>query len=182
MHARLTTALSSAALLVAVLGSTPVGQAAGRMILPSNSVGTAQLKPAAVTGTKIKNGTLTAAKFAAGQIPAGPQGDKGDSGAAGPVGPLGAKGYKGDPGATTVTRRVGFGGNAAAGESSVAIAHCLAGETRVGGGASETFASPGKPSVVTDVPNDGGNWYVEIRNDGAGGNVQAYAYILCASP
>jgi hypothetical protein len=99
MHAKLATALSATALLVALLGTTAIGQAAARMILPTNSVGTAQLKPSAVTGGKIKNGTLTAAKFKAGQLPAGSQGPKGDAGAQGPKGDAGAVGAKGDPGA-----------------------------------------------------------------------------------
>src|SRR6266511_3668127 len=46
------------ALVVAVLGSTPLGHAAAHMILPSNSVGSAQLTSNAVTGLKVKNGTL----------------------------------------------------------------------------------------------------------------------------
>jgi hypothetical protein len=110
MHAKLPTALSAAALLVALLGTTTLGQAAGRMILPDNSVGTAQLRPSAVTANKIKNGTLTAAKFKAGQFPAGAQGlagaqgPQGDAGAVGPNGdpgprgPTGDQGEKGDPG------------------------------------------------------------------------------------
>jgi hypothetical protein len=50
-------------------------------------------------GAKVKNGTLTAAKFKGGQLPAGPQGPKGDPGAQGP------KGDKGDPGAQGATAR-----------------------------------------------------------------------------
>ena len=80
MHAKLATALSATALLVALLGTTSIGQAAERMILPSRSVGTAQLQTAAVTAAKVKNGTLTAAKFKAGQLPAGLPGAKGDTG------------------------------------------------------------------------------------------------------
>jgi hypothetical protein len=99
MHAKLATALSATALLVALLGTTAIGQAAAQMILPTNSVGTAQLRPSAVTGGKIKNGTLTAAKFKAGQLPAGSQGPKGDAGAQGPKGDAGTVGPKGDPGA-----------------------------------------------------------------------------------
>ncbi len=80
MHAKLATALSATALLVALLGTTSIGQAAERMILPSRSVGTAQLQTAAVTTAKVKNGTLTAAKFKAGQLPAGLPGATGDTG------------------------------------------------------------------------------------------------------
>jgi hypothetical protein len=43
----------------------------------------------AVNSAKVRNGSLLAEDFAAGQLPAGPKGDKGDTG---------AKGDKGDPG------------------------------------------------------------------------------------
>src|SRR5262245_55203737 len=76
--------LAATALVVALFAATPVGQAAGRFALGKNSVGTAQLKKSAVTGPKVKNGSLMAADFKAGQLPAGP---KGDPGAQGPIGP-----------------------------------------------------------------------------------------------
>lgn len=72
------------ALLVALGG---VGVAATG--LPRNSVGNLQLKTNAVTSVKVKNGTLRAADFASGQLPAG---------APGPSGPRGPKGDKGDAG------------------------------------------------------------------------------------
>ena len=90
---KITTALAVAALVVAVLGTTPLGHAAGS-ILPRNSVGTVQVKKAAitsgklhtgsVTGAKVLDGSLTAADFKAASLPAGPKGDKGDTGATGP--------------------------------------------------------------------------------------------------
>jgi hypothetical protein len=104
---RTATILAATALVVAVFGSTPLGHAAGNLILARNSVGTAQLKKNAVTGPKIrknavtsvkvKNGTLLAADFKPSQLPAGPQGPKGDKGDPGVQGP---KGDKGDAGAT----------------------------------------------------------------------------------
>ena len=72
--------------------------------LPANSVATRHIKKDAVTGAKVKDGTLAAADFATGQLPAGgggapgpagkdgapgPQGPKGDTGPAGPAGPAG---------------------------------------------------------------------------------------------
>ena len=78
------TGLAALALLVA-LGGT--GYAAVSAVLPSNSVGTKQLKNNAVISTKVKNGSLKAGDFAPGQIPAGPAGPAGPSGAAGPAGP-----------------------------------------------------------------------------------------------
>ena len=70
------------ALLIA-LGGT--GYAA--LVLPANSVGTAQLKLNAVTSAKVKNGSLLRADFKAGQVPGGAAGPAGPAGAAGPAGP-----------------------------------------------------------------------------------------------
>ncbi len=76
--------------------------------LPSNSVGTTQLKKNAVTGAKLKrdaitgakvrNGSLLASDFQAGQVPPGPAGPQGPKGDAGPQGP---KGDAGPPGPVT---------------------------------------------------------------------------------
>lgn len=71
--------------LAVALGGT--GYAA--VVLPKNSVGTAQLKNNAVIASKVKDGSLRAADFAAGQIPAGPVGPAGPAGAAGATGPAG---------------------------------------------------------------------------------------------
>jgi hypothetical protein len=50
--------------------------------LPRNSVGTVQLKNNAVNSAKVKNASLRAVDFAAGQIPVGPQGPGRPAGAA----------------------------------------------------------------------------------------------------
>ena len=90
---KLTTIVAITALVMAVFGATPLGQAARRLVLPKNSVGAAQLKKSAVsgkklatnavsgakiakdavTGAKVKDGTLLAADLGAGQLPTGPQ-------------------------------------------------------------------------------------------------------------
>jgi hypothetical protein len=62
--------------LFVALGGT--GYAA--MKLPANSVGSAQIRKNAVTGAKVKDGSLLAQDFRAGQLPAGVKGDKGDKG------------------------------------------------------------------------------------------------------
>jgi hypothetical protein len=87
--------VAAAALIIAVLGTTPVGQAATNLILPKKSVGAVQLKRNAVTAAKVKDHSLRAADFGAGQLPAGP---KGDPGTAGPQGPQGATGPTGPRG------------------------------------------------------------------------------------
>jgi hypothetical protein len=111
MNTRLLLVLSATALVVAVFGSTPLGHAAGNLILARNSVGTAQItknavttpkiRKDAVTGVKVRDGTLLAADFKPGQLPAGPAGPhglKGDKGEQGPAGPQGATGPKGATG------------------------------------------------------------------------------------
>jgi len=65
--------------------------------LPANSVGSKQLKTNAVTGAKVKNGSLATADFG-GQLPAGATGATGAQGAAGPGGPAGPKGDTGAAG------------------------------------------------------------------------------------
>lgn len=104
---RLPLTISTVALLIAVLGSTPVGDAAQRLVLPKNSVGTAQLKRGAVVGSKVKPASLGAAHFKPGQLPQGP---------VGPAGPKGERGDKGDRGepATRLWARVNADGSLAA--------------------------------------------------------------------
>lgn len=68
--------------------------------LPANSVGTAQLKNAAVTSKKVRNGTLLAVDFKKGQLPRGPRGYEGEVGATGPTGAAGPQGPAGPAGAT----------------------------------------------------------------------------------
>ena len=103
LKTKLNTIIAVTALVVAVFGSTPLGHAAGRLVLPKASVGAGQLKANAVNGAKVKDGSLTAADFKAGALPAGPQGpkgDKGDTGAPGATGPQGEQGVPGTPGAS----------------------------------------------------------------------------------
>ena len=108
---RTATIIAVTALVVAVFGSTPLGHAAARMVLPKNSVGVAQIKTSAVTGAKVKNGTLMAADFKSGQLPAGPQGPTGSQGPKGDSGLQGPKGDKGDPGAQGIQGIQGLKGD-----------------------------------------------------------------------
>jgi len=65
-----------------VLSLAGTGVAAVELVVPRNSVGTAQLKNNAVVAAKVKAGSLLAKDFKTGQLPAGPP--------AGPAGPAGA--------------------------------------------------------------------------------------------
>src|SRR5688572_27918178 len=114
--------------LLTALGGTSV--AAGTAI-PRNSVGTPQLRAQAVTGAKVKNGTiatadvrdgtLTAADFLAGQLPSGPQGPKGDTGPQGNTGPQGDPGPKGEQGPSGVVMGAGAIGGGATPTSTAAF-------------------------------------------------------------
>ncbi len=101
MGNRANSALALTALVVAVGGATPIGEAAWNQVVPRGSVGTLQLKRNAVTSSKLApnsvrtgqvvNSSLLVEDFKPGQIPRGPKGDKGDRG---PTGPVGISGYE----------------------------------------------------------------------------------------
>ena len=82
--------VACAALLFSLTGA---GYAAG--VLGPNTVGTKQLKKNAVISSKVKNGSLLAADFKAGQLPRGPKGDPGAPGAPGAPGQQGPQGPQG---------------------------------------------------------------------------------------
>ena len=63
--------LALAALVVAALGFTGVGQAVRSAVLPAGSVGTVQLRANAVTGDKIRSGSITGADVKNGTVKAG---------------------------------------------------------------------------------------------------------------
>ena len=176
------TILSAAALAVAVFGATPVGYAAGRLILAKGSVGTAQLKKDAVTGPKVKNGSLTAADLKPGTLGAAPAGPKGDTGPKGDPGAQGPKGEKGDPGDRGPAGPAGISGHRVVlsngltlnpGKSASAIAVCPTGEKALGGGFQ---LSPGATATFSSTDANHETWIVTARNDAATqGWVQAVA-------
>jgi hypothetical protein len=77
-----------------IFGMTGAGYAAG--MLGPNTVGTKQLKKNAVISSKVKNRSLLAADFKAGQLPKGAKGDPGAPGAPGAPGQQGPAGAVGD--------------------------------------------------------------------------------------
>jgi len=78
--ARVSLFLSITALAVALLGVTPLGEAALEQVLPRGSVGTEQLKDGAVTAAKVKDRSLVVRDFRQGQLPRGPVGPQGPPG------------------------------------------------------------------------------------------------------
>jgi len=84
--------IASLALMVALAGTSYAAivipkNSVGTAQLKNNAVGTAQLKNSAVVASKVKKGSLKAVDFAPGQLPAGPAGAAGAAGPAGPAGP-----------------------------------------------------------------------------------------------
>ena len=107
--------------------------------LGKSSVGTKQLKRNAVTGAKVKDGSLGAADFKAGELPRGERGPAGERGA------IGERGLQGAPGATSVVvryaPRVGLKDPGEVGQS---LATCEPGEALTGGG----FDLEGEPEAI----------------------------------
>jgi hypothetical protein len=114
------------------------------VVLPKNSVGTAQLKQNAVTSAKIRNGTLLLGDFAASERGTlkgdpgaiGPRGEKGEAGPRGEKGDPGAKGsagLQGPPGVSGLTRV--YSGSPSTSSSKSHTAKCPPGKKLVGGGA-----------------------------------------------
>lgn len=182
MRDRFPLVLSITALVVAVLGVTPLGEAAYEAVVPENSVGDRQLKFGAVTteklrgdavtGAKVKNRSLRAADFAIGQIPvglAGPQGMKGDPG---------TNGANGKNGATKVVVRSLYLPN---GSGQVS---CNPGEVATGGGVSpdskyDKVATVNEPTTNAGTPNGWKGW---ITSKYASAPAPGTVYVVCASP
>src|SRR3954470_2457502 len=122
-HMTFANVVSMMALFVA-LGGTSYAVAK----LPKNSVGSKQIKKNAVTGSKVKNGSLKKGDFAAGSLPVGAQGAQGLPGA------KGDKGATGTFGAITVqfTEAAADLGN---GLEVSLDAQCPDGQIAIGGGA-----------------------------------------------
>lgn len=142
MRERLPIVLSATALVVAVLGSTPVGEAAKNLVVPRNSVGTLQLKNGAVTTAKLRSGAVTSAKVANFSLRAidfrGAQLPQGPAGPAGPAGPQGPPGVSGLQAVYTT-------GAASSTTTRTQTASCPTGKQAVGGGATIL------PANVADV-------------------------------
>ncbi|CAB4962822.1 unannotated protein [freshwater metagenome] len=148
--------LTAGLALFVALGGTSMAAAS----LAKNSVGTAQLKPAAVktsdvaanaiTSVKVKDGSLVKGDFKAGELPAGAQGPQGAKGDTGAPGEPGAKGDTGAPGAPGANGTNGVSGYeivlsdpvlVADGASGLATASCPAGKVATGGGVTLNLSS-----------------------------------------
>lgn len=166
MSTKLPVVLSTTALLVAVLGTTPLAAVAQNAAFPRNSVGSAQLKRNAVSPAKLApnavrtghvlNGSLLLADFKRGQIPQGPKGDPGDRGERGEKGERGEQGPPGLTGYEIVTVTV----TATTTNTVTAEVPCPAGKRVVGGGIKGTWTWGSGPYLYGSHPNDAGTGWV----------------------
>ena len=141
MRNRWPVVFSITALVVAVLGATPVGEAALNA-LPRASVGPLQLKANAVTSVKVKNGSLLRADFRAGQIPAGP------------AGPAGAQGAPGTSGLQTVFTTSPINSTA----TRTLTATCPSGKTALGGGVAVTPTTASEVAITASYLANSTTW------------------------
>jgi hypothetical protein len=182
MRGRLSLALSITAVLIAVLGSTPVGEAARDLVAQRPTIGTPQLKNGAVTTPKLKNNAVTSLKVLNGSLlPADfkpgslPSGATGPAGPAGPTGPTGAAGPTGPPGlsgvvvvtANDTVNPSSFGGVQAA---------CPAGKVPIGGGVNTANLNF---TITTSRPESGG-WGGRAYNS-SGSALGMTTYAVCAT-
>ena len=181
MRHRLPLIFSTTALLVAVLGVTPLGEAAYNAVVPKNSVGTLQLKRNAVTSSKLAPNTVRTGQivdaslltddFKPGQIPQGPKGDKGSKGDRGPAGPVGISGYE------IVRKSVVVPPNT----NSAAQAVCPSGK-KVLGGAASVQGVPTGVSIHTQVTQGGSSSsYDAIFTNTSATARQLNATAICAT-
>ena len=168
--------LALAALAVAALGFTGVGEAVRSAVLPPGSVGTAQLRNNAVTAEKIRSGAVTGADIKNGTIKAGDL-------AAGTI----------PPGTAFVVRRL-TKNITTLGEHQLLIP-CDEGQVPVGGGGgflstttTDYIGNDFYGSLVNSAPANGTNavddraqatgWIVTARS--SGGKKRLAGYVICA--
>ena len=175
MKQRLSLILSAAALLVSVLGSTPLGQAAGSAI--------AQAVPRAKTADFAKNaarlnGHASSTNPKAGQIPVlGLNGKLPAAiGAVGPAGPAGPQGPPGVSGYQQVTRQFAVTGNF----TDVNL-DCPGGKSVLGGGHFFQRADANDLRLFESRPVTGSTWRFNIRNATNERRDNQSVYIVCAN-
>jgi hypothetical protein len=138
MRQRVPVVLSTAALVVAVLGSTPLGHAAGnvvRAVVPPFAKTSGYAKVAG--NSTLLNGRKSAYSGAPGTIPVVGKNGKLPAaiGAIGAIGPAGPQGTKGDPGLSGMHLvQASVNANTPIGEDTQEVVSCPQGETATGGG------------------------------------------------
>lgn len=205
MKGRLSLALSVTAVVVAVLGATPFGRAAGeRLAAAVPYAKTAGYAKFAGDSTKL-NGRKSTLAGAPGTIPVvgktgklpasigtvglqGPQGLKGDKGAKGDKGDEGDKGDKGDTGAAGATSVVVRTAQSGPGlnPTGFAASQCAPGERATGGGVLAVNIPFTEHKVVNSypVPQTGTptGWGGTVVANAADADAVVVAYAICAAP
>jgi hypothetical protein len=149
------------------------GGAYAAVSLPAHSVGTRELRSAAVTSAKVRDHSLQAADFRPGQLPTGPKGD---------TGPKGATGPKGDAGTAkvhVVSRTMTIASNTLQLQNAI----CPAGEVATGGGGHvgaggiyPAGLTRSEPHTVNGTPD---GWQVIASNTTNAGQ-EFTVYAICA--
>lgn len=147
--------------------------------LPKNSVGSKQLQKDAVTSVKVKDRSLLAKDFKAGQLP------KGAKGPTGPQGPAGPKGAAGSDAFGELIYKEGEPVAIANNEQAEVQVGCDVGYHVVGGGVYSSSAALGE-SVNSSYPSERNG--LEFGNEGWAGYVDnttgsaqsAQAFAICA--
>ena len=192
---RLPLILSATALVVAVLGVTPIGGAVGDALAPG-SVGTRQLENSAVTAPKLAVNAVGTKKVVDGGIRAVDLGKNSVTGATVADGSLAAVDLAAGtiPPAAVITLRRAQRDISGAGLFEIQVA-CQEGERVVGGGGgfisrtTDSFlGNDFSGSLINNAPANGAsaakdqgtptNWYVQARN--AGGNKRLVGFAYCA--
>ena len=206
----------SPALVIALIAlfASLGGGAYAAIHLPRNSVGKAQIRRHAVTSAKlarnavtsatVRDHTLLAKDFKAGQLAAqqgtpgaaGPQGREGPMGPTGPRGATGATGTTGPSGATNITVRAATATVAAGGSGSTEVgcfngARAISGEGYFDDGTvagdyvkSQPGTYPfggGSFVVATDQSTNPTGWKWDYHNAGATTRT-VKMYMVCANP
>ncbi len=172
--------IASLALFIALGGTSYAAIELGKNSVKSENIGKEQVKAAdiarnAVSSAKVKDASLLAQDFKAGELPAGPVGPKGERGPTGfqgERGPTGLKGEQGDPGGLSGLEQVYEISVDSAESPKLIVAHCAAGKAAISGGydiagGKEGVAPSGLANVIADVVEPSapttvpGNVYVE---------------------
>jgi Collagen triple helix repeat (20 copies) len=201
---RLSIVLSSTALLVALFGSTPVGEAVGSKVpLFAKRAGFAEQagNAAKLNGIKVSklprpgmllplgaDGKLPASVGAVGQAGLqGPKGEKGEAGLRGPagtkgdVGPQGPRGPAGVPGPSGISGWqyvISPGVELPANLTRTTSVKCPAGKKALGGGVSHT---DGILYLYESAPLDGGVGWAGGVSNRSGYPRTMYVWVICAN-